>query len=359
MCECQTSAYKCNSTCVAHALRSKNRYYYAAQEIYRNVSEIYPDAVIWLAGHSLGGATSSLVALTYGLPVVTFEAPGEAMASLRLGLPTPPGYNSGFHQQRDLTGGFHFGHTADPIFMGTCNTVTSACTIAGYAMQSVCHTGKTCLYDTVADFGWRVGVGNHRIRVVLKDVLEKYDFPASCQPMLNCTDCFNWEYFESNHSDTTSSTSSSSTSPTTTRTSTCKTPGWWGCLDETTTSKEEKSHAPTATTSCATPGWFGCKDPTTSPASTTAQPSPTSRAVAPTSTTCHTPGWFGCKDATPSTSTVTKTITSTVRMTAKPTRHQDPSPTATATSSCVRRAWYGWCRDWGDGIDEGAWKSDL
>jgi lipase ATG15 len=372
VCDCQTSAYKCNSTCVAQALKEKNRYYYAAQEIYRNVTEIYPDADIWLVGHSLGGSTASLVALTYGLPVVTFEAPGEAMAAARLGLPTPPGYQAGFHQQRDLTGGHHFGHTADPVFMGTCNTATSACSIAGYAMQSVCHTGKTCVYDTVADYGWRVGVGNHRIRVVLKDVLSTYDQPARCEAYVNCTDCFNWEYFESNHSDTTTSTSKTSTSTTTTRTSTCKTPGWWGCLDETTTSDkttttshQEKTHSPT-TTSCETPGWFGCKDQTTT--TSTVHPSPTHKHHPnPTSsTTCHTPGWFGCKDPSSptrqnrSTSTktfrITRTITSTI--TGKP-----PEPTSTQiSSSCARRGWFGWCKEWRTATaleDGGAWKGDL
>src|ERR1700755_1254677 len=74
VCDCQTSAFRCNSTCVVQALRHKNRYYYAAQEIYRNVSAIFPDSDFWIAGYSLGGSTGSLLALTYGLPVVTFEA---------------------------------------------------------------------------------------------------------------------------------------------------------------------------------------------------------------------------------------------------------------------------------------------
>ncbi|KAL9063327.1 MAG: hypothetical protein Q9157_008299 [Trypethelium eluteriae] len=130
VCSCQTSAYTCNSTCLVQALREKNRYYYAAQDLYRNVTELYPDSDVWIVGHSLGGSTGSLLALTMGLPVITFEAPGEALPAARLGLPTPPDYHIGAHQQRDYTGGYHFGHTADPIFMGTCNTATSVCTLA-------------------------------------------------------------------------------------------------------------------------------------------------------------------------------------------------------------------------------------
>jgi lipase ATG15 len=247
VCDCQTSAYKCNSTCVVTALKNKNRYYYAAQEIYRNATKLYPNADFWLAGHSLGGSTASLVALTYGIPVVTFEAPGEAMPASRLGLPTPPGYHIGAHQKRSHTGSYHFGHTADPIFMGTCNTIASFCTIGGYAMQSRCHTGDTCTYDTVGDLGWRSSTSTHRILSVIKDVLEKYDEPAPCKPMVNCTDCYNWEYFESNHTDKTTTTSSSSTTTSKTRTSTCETPGWWGCLDEPTTTSTVSTSTTTTT----------------------------------------------------------------------------------------------------------------
>jgi lipase ATG15 len=343
------------------ALKNKNRYYYAAQEIYRNVTKIYPDADIWLVGHSLGGATNSLVALTYGLPAVTFEAPGEAMAAKRLGLPTPPGYRIGAHQQRPSTAGFHFGHTADPIFMGSCNTYGSVCTIAGYAMESVCHSGQTCIYDTVGDLGWRVGAGTHKISSVIKDVIVKYPTPANCTPMVDCNDCYNWEYFEGNHSDTTTSKQhKTSTTSKATRTSTCKTPGWWGCLDETTTTDltttttSKKSTTTTTTTSeettttCIMPGWFGCKDKTTTEEKTATVTSTSSSSTAPvTTTTCHTKGWYGgCKDATtsPSTeqsSTITpppETITSA----------ESSSTPAVQPSTCASRNWYGKCTDWRD-----------
>jgi lipase ATG15 len=386
VCDCQTSAYKCNSTCVTKALRNKNRYYYAAQEIYRNVSQIYPNADIWLAGHSLGGSTSSLVGLTYGLPVVTFEAPGEALPAVRLGLPAPPGYQAGFGDEEISTGGWHFGHTADPIFMGTCNTFSSVCTIAGYAMQSRCHTGLTCIYDTVGDFGWRSSSTTHKIVSVIKDVLLKYDNPAKCEAMVNCTDCFNWEFYESNHTDKTT-TSSSSTSTRTTRTSTCKTPGWWGCLDETTTTTDSVSTrsdfstsittelttttattwtTTTTTSHCLSPGWFGCKDAASSTTSTTASetekpPSPSSDATitgpehtstsaskSASTSTCKDPGWFGCNDPVSTTTeihttTVTETSTSLTVTTDSPSPSPTSSPTSAASesSSCTSRKYFG------------------
>jgi len=42
-----------------------------------------------MVGHSLGGALSSLVGITFGLPTVTFESPGERLAATRLHLPSP------------------------------------------------------------------------------------------------------------------------------------------------------------------------------------------------------------------------------------------------------------------------------
>ncbi|KAL9081608.1 MAG: hypothetical protein Q9159_007209 [Coniocarpon cinnabarinum] len=118
-CMCATNTYTCNATCVRTALRNKDRYYHAAQHLYRNVTELYPNANVWLAGHSLGGAVASLLGMTYGLPVVTFEAPGEAMAASRLGLPTPPGYRTGDNEPGPSSSSFHFGHNADPLFLGT------------------------------------------------------------------------------------------------------------------------------------------------------------------------------------------------------------------------------------------------
>ena len=303
-----SSAYTCNQTCVVKALRQENRYYTAAIELYGNVTELYPDSQVWLAGHSLGGSTSSLLGLTFGLPVTTFEAPGEALAAARLGLPAPPGSHPSAPQTRQYTGAVHFGHTADPIFMGTCNAATSGCTLGGYSMQTECHTGVVCRYDTVEDKQWRVGIGYHRIRSVVEDVLEAYDEVPPCLPDEECIDCFNWKYFESNGSETTTSSSSSSSATSTsslTRTTTCKTPGWWGCLDESTTSSGSTTTVLTTTstslptptttvtvtespsTSCVRYGWFGgCLETTTVSATTK-----TSALIIATSCAKH--GWLG------------------------------------------------------------------
>ncbi|KIX02291.1 uncharacterized protein Z518_08230 [Rhinocladiella mackenziei CBS 650.93] len=308
VCDCYSSTYTCNQTCLVKALRKENRYYRASIDLYTNVTELYPDSNVWLVGHSLGGAVTSLLGLTFGLPTVTFEAPGDDLAAKRLGLPFPPSSDP-YKPRTRYTGAFHFGNTADPVFMGTCNGATATCTLGGYAMESQCHTGHQCVYDTVGDYGWRVGIGNHKIRNVIESVIKVYPDVPSCSPDDECVDCFNWKYFESNGSDPTTSSTTTTTS-TRTRTTTCKTPGWWGCLDDessTTTTSTPIITTTYTTTSCATPGWFGCNKgvnvtittTTVAPTVTTTTSSPASHHTLTTpSSSCQHPGWWGCRDPT-------------------------------------------------------------
>lgn len=272
VCACATDTFQCDKNCLIKELISKDHYYRATLELYGNVTELYPASNIWLTGHSLGGSLSSLLGLTYGHPAVTFEAVPDAMAAERLGLPLPPASKS--HQTRSDTGAYHFGNTADPVFMGSCHSSYSLCSMWGYAFESQCHTGSRCVYDTVKDKGWWPSLTHHGIDGLIKDVIKPYDGVPKCEPEdVECVDCFNWG-FDGIVKTTSASLSSSavvSTSISPTRTQTCKTPGWWGCLDKTTTSTSVSTTPSSTTTStCHTPGWFGCNDPTST--STTTSP---------------------------------------------------------------------------------------
>lgn len=231
VCDCYRSSYTCDQRCLEKELRRRDRYYQGVLDLYRNVSLEYPNSEIWLTGHSLGGSLALLLGRTYGLPAVTFQAPGELMATQRLHLPVPPGLPS------ELEHIWHFGNTGDPIFMGVCNGASSACSLAGYALESACHTGKTCVYDTVTDLGWSVSLYNHRIHAVIDNVILYYNETAACKQPVACKDCFNWEYVSDDLNDkyksTTSSQSTTTTSSSTSSTAkSCKRYNWWGkCVE--------------------------------------------------------------------------------------------------------------------------------
>ena len=392
VCDCAQGTYTCNLTCLKKSLTKENRYYAAAKYLYGNVTAMYPNAEIWLSGHSLGGSIGAMIGLTYGRAVLTFQSVPDALPSNRLGLPIPPGIDPDRPGQRDYTGAYHFGNNADPIYMGTCNGATASCSYAGYALESACHTGRECVWDVVAANGTRVFVSSHRIIWLINNVIKKWTTAPECRFTPECYDCPSWKEVTGNK--TTTTTSTTSTTRAQTRTSTCKTPGWWGCLDETTTTSgvTPTTTPPTTTTStstCKTPGWFGCNDEITTTTTTTiVTPSPTMipTSLVSTSTSCSTPGWFGCKDpsqttTTPSSSastdeTYTHTITApptTSGAPAAPTNSSsrsctsagwfglhcyDPSPSTTPTvmptripdhsATCIRRSWYGRCNEWGD-----------
>ncbi|KAG9318027.1 Alpha/Beta hydrolase protein [Chiua virens] len=161
VCGCYKGSGKCSQSCTEMALQDDDLYYSVGVHLYNNLTYMYPNSHIWVIGHSLGGAVSSLIGVTFGAPVVTFEAPAEKLAAARLHLPSPP-------STHHIT---HVIHTADPIAMGVCNGVTSTCAIAGYAMETRCHLGKVVLYDTVTKLKWSVDIRTHSIAQVVERLL--------------------------------------------------------------------------------------------------------------------------------------------------------------------------------------------
>ncbi|KAI8988865.1 Alpha/Beta hydrolase protein [Pilobolus umbonatus] len=190
ICDCndKLTEYHCDSRCVDKKLLSKELYYDYAASIYMDTADRYPNATIWLVGHSLGGALASLIGQTFGVPAVSFESPGESLASRRLHLPWASRPNN--------MPIWHFGHTADPIFIGACTGPTSSCYFGGYAMETRCHTNNVCVWDTVKDNGWRVNINTHRLATVIDDILKKPNqFPLpECKPEIDCVDCGLWSF---------------------------------------------------------------------------------------------------------------------------------------------------------------------
>ncbi|GAN05005.1 conserved hypothetical protein [Mucor ambiguus] len=220
VCDCyQGNEYKCENRCLQKNIQKSELYYDNALNIIEDVLEKYKNSTVWITGHSLGGAVASLVGLTYGIPTVTFEIPGDRLASSRLHLPSGKAVKN-----MPL---WHFGHTADPIFVGVCTGPSSSCWYGGFAMESRCHTGKVCVWDTVKDNGWRVDIRSHRVRDVIENILKKpEEFPLpNCVPEENCEDCGLWEYYDDRDNPLSSSSNSdTATSTTSTKTSTSHAP---------------------------------------------------------------------------------------------------------------------------------------
>ncbi|KAF9265984.1 alpha/beta-hydrolase [Marasmius fiardii PR-910] len=192
VCGCYEGGYKCNTNCLEESLAEESLFYPIGTNLYNNITYMYPEANIWMVGHSLGGSLASLIGVTFGVPVVAFQAPGEQMASRRLHLPSPP-------STQHVT---HVINNADPIAMGVCNGVSSSCASAGYAMESRCHLGNIILFNTVEKLGWSSNVMNHGIVVVIDKVLgdETLELPEPTPEIAECwnTECTSWTFEEGN-----------------------------------------------------------------------------------------------------------------------------------------------------------------
>ncbi|KAI4162725.1 MAG: hypothetical protein LQ342_003612, partial [Letrouitia transgressa] len=211
--------YTANQTCLEEELEGRDRYYPAVLELYGNVTEIYPNATVWVTGHSLGGSVGSLLGLTYQLPTVTFEAPPERLPAYRLGLLALSDGETAMLSDAEYTGAYHFGNTADPVYMGTCNGLFASCTLGGYAFESQCHSGVRCVYDTVNDLQWHQIISHHSIEPLIKDVIELYETVPECKPEPECVDCALWKFTRSISSGSVSRTTSATTTTSLTRTS--------------------------------------------------------------------------------------------------------------------------------------------
>lgn len=170
-------------------------YYHQAIKIYEQLKKDYPDAAIWLTGHSLGGALASLLAMSFpGTAAIAFSAPGERLFAERLGL-IPTRTKNNEKELEKLMGElpiFHIYNTADPIPYGKCSGMWSLCYIAGYAMESKCHLGQVCEYSLGQ--GKAYDIQKHKLTYMIDKVLEGNDLLPKCRIESNCIDCKGWEF---------------------------------------------------------------------------------------------------------------------------------------------------------------------
>jgi len=201
---------RCDDPCLSAALVEDSLFYPSGVKLVQDVRSLFPDADLWLVGHSLGGSLASLLGATFGLPAVAFEAPGERMAAHRLHLPLPPAPSGVGLPPVPIT---HVYHNADPIPQGACTGITSLCAQAGYALETRCHLGRAIVYDTVTRLGWHANVRRHPIKELVLNVLElellwpdeedgtERQVPVAREEV-DCVDCFKWEFGDFKHINT-------------------------------------------------------------------------------------------------------------------------------------------------------------
>ncbi|CAJ0764135.1 17497_t:CDS:2, partial [Entrophospora sp. SA101] len=196
VCDCHRGNYNCDIDCLQESVdkeSDESLYYKVVLNLFDNMASEFQDSKVWLIGHSLGGSLASLLGLTHGLPVVAYEAPGERRAAKKLHLPGPPAV------PYELLPIWHIGQTADPIYMGLCNGITSWCYLGGYAMETKCHVGKACVFDVVEKLKWGVSLKTHSIKEVIEKILTlwnvTYNFALpECKHEHECEDCGLWNY---------------------------------------------------------------------------------------------------------------------------------------------------------------------
>lgn len=116
VCGCYMGGSQCNQQClVEDAKRDRDEsesYYGIGLKVVDAARVLYPDADIFLTGHSLGGSVASLLGVTKDLPVFTFQSPGDMLYGKRLGIVEQQ------LTQDDLNGMpiWQFGHTGNLFF---------------------------------------------------------------------------------------------------------------------------------------------------------------------------------------------------------------------------------------------------
>ncbi|KAI7832731.1 alpha beta-hydrolase [Gamsiella multidivaricata] len=201
VCSCATGGNQCNQQCLVNDLITDrdegDSYYGIALRVLDAAKQLYPDASIWLTGHSLGGSVASTVGITKGYPVFTFQSPGDARFAQRIGIVKSGNLTASELKRMPV---WQFGHTADPVFMGTCNGPTSSCYSAGYALETKCHLGRSCIYDTMGVLGWRQNIQAHTIFTFISvvenwgNMTEGREFVPKCEAQADCQDCTYWDY---------------------------------------------------------------------------------------------------------------------------------------------------------------------
>jgi|688.fasta_scaffold246365_2 lipase ATG15 len=169
----------CSKKCYKKSTFFNLNYINLANDIVENIKkDINFDNIIF-TGHSLGGTIATIMGILYNKTSIAFQSPGDKHYLDLIGL----------HSHQNT---YHFGHNADPIFMGTCG---NTCWTFGYNIYTKCHSGYTCTYNAKEKLGYTESILNHRIDSIIKNIIPHWenDFPECIQD-ITCSDCESWDY---------------------------------------------------------------------------------------------------------------------------------------------------------------------
>ena len=184
---CKECMYKDENTCCKACYKSSAKYSYNYMNIADNiVSKIkeyvdFENSLVIFTGHSLGGTLASMMGLTYNKTAVAFESPGDKHYIDLVGL--------GDTRSDKI---YHFGHDADPLFIGNCGMT---CSSLGYYVNTKCHVGNTCSFRSKEKLGYGESILKHRIDYIINNIIPHWetDFPE-CVKVEDCVDCEDWTY---------------------------------------------------------------------------------------------------------------------------------------------------------------------
>lgn len=180
---CLQDCYK-NSSSVPH------NYHVIAFEIINKIKDIidFDNSQVIFTGHSLGGVVATFLGLYFNKTTVTFETPGERHYLKQL-------FSEGDWQQlinRNDLSIYHFGHNADPIVNGNCG---NTCWLMGYNIDTRCHIGHTCIFNSKIKLGLSEFIWRHRLSWVINWIIPYWEteFP-DCIYNATCDECQAWSY---------------------------------------------------------------------------------------------------------------------------------------------------------------------
>lgn len=179
----------CKKECYKETLNNSENYYNISKNIvdtWLSTHENSNNKLMLFTGHSLGGVLATMMGITYNTYAITFEAPGEKHYIDLIGLK----YN-----QSQIEKIYHYGHNADIIFTGKCNGKFSWCNLGGYIIETKCHIGNVCEYDSVNKLNIKESIFTHKMEYVIDNIITKWNntLPV-CEIKNECKDCSKWEY---------------------------------------------------------------------------------------------------------------------------------------------------------------------